>query len=946
MIGDDTTFSTSGFAVGRSALVGGSGIVDLAEQRWARASAGEGLLLLLAGEAGIGKSRMLREIADRIGTSARFLGGSTWPKDSEVAGSLLLDLADDLTRAGDTEHAARLTALLASRDRDDPLLRRILLHDLVAILLELLAEQPTVLRFEDLHWADELSLDVLARLATELPRMPGLVIATYRSDEVFAGSPLMSWRGRLLAQRVAEEVRLPRFDLAATGDLIAALTGAVAPTEFTALLHQRSDGIPLHIEELVVAGEGARVPDTLADAVRARAEQLDAETKDVLAAAAIVGCRFDLGLLTELLDADDRVVDQAMRSLLDHSFIVETAAGFEFRHALLRDVVHDDVPPLRRRALHEVVALAAVARHARPAFISEHFELAGLPDAAYPYALDGARSAAHVSAHREAARLYRRAVLTRPETVGGCDRARLHAECARELASNDEVADAAEHYRLAIDLYRSEGDPVAAARLVPPSIAVRHLLGDDLDTRCAVVRATLADLDGLPGGGPEAVRAELLASLAAAHMLDRRLDSGLSFALEAQTLAAAAPDGRLDIDIRSTLGALRVFAGRGDEGWAGLASAIEAGRAAGFEAESARAYRMAASSASVLVEYDLASGWLDAGIDYAAETENWNDHNYLTAHLAHVRWAQGRWPEADQLARRALADAGGITTRVTALHVLGFLAVGRGRFGEAAATLREARAIGERMGELQRLAPALWGLAELASAEGDAAQAVELSEQAYRASASVHDAAYLFPFVVTGTRARLTLHHSEAARDWLARCSALLLRRGIPGTLPALDHAEGLLQLDQGRTGAARELLERAERAWQARGRFWEGTFALTDLARCALRSRRSGEAAAYLDRVRERADASGADLFARLAGRIARSGLAGAGGDAAGPLTAREFEVARLVASGATNREIATALTISPKTVSAHVEHILAKLGAARRTEIASWVAQAPVAR
>jgi DNA-binding CsgD family transcriptional regulator len=169
-------------------------------------------------------------------------------------------------------------------------------------------------------------------------------------------------------------------------------------------------------------------------------------------------------------------------------------------------------------------------------------------------------------------------------------------------------------------------------------------------------------------------------------------------------------------------------------------------------------------------------------------------------------------------------------------------------------------------------------------------------------SAAVRDAAYLYPHVVTGVRAYLAAGDPGAAADWLARTGPLVRERAIPGTLPALEHAAGLLHLQAGQMGRARQCLERAQAGWQ-RQRAWEGTQILDDLARCARRSRRAAVAREH------------------------------------GPLSPRELEVARLIAGGLTNREIGVALHITPKTVAAHVEHILAKLEVRSRTQVATWV-------
>ena len=312
----------------------------------------------------------------------------------------------------------------------------------------------------------------------------------------------------------------------------------------------------------------------------------------------------------------------------------------------------------------------------------------------------------------------------------------------------------------------------------------------------------------------------------------------------------------------------------------------------------------------------------------------------MNSHRAHVAWCRGGWDEAAELARQGLDDAdAGITTRITALHVTGFVALGRGDLAGATSVLEEARLAGTEMGELQRFAPAVWGLAECLLIGGDSEQAVELTEVGYAASHEVADAANLFPFLVTGTRARLAVPDPAAAQEWLDRVAADLLARGIPGTLPAVDHATGLVHLAAGRTGKARALLGSAHEAWTSRGRWWEGQWCALDLARCALASNRRTEASGLVEQVRVAASAQSAavllDVCETLGSRLDEH-------DAVqpwSPLTLRELEVARLVAQGLTNREIAEQLRITARTAGSHLEHISAKLGTSRRSEIATWV-------
>jgi DNA-binding CsgD family transcriptional regulator len=243
------------------------------------------------------------------------------------------------------------------------------------------------------------------------------------------------------------------------------------------------------------------------------------------------------------------------------------------------------------------------------------------------------------------------------------------------------------------------------------------------------------------------------------------------------------------------------------------------------------------------------------------------------------------------------------------------------------------------MGELQRLSPPLWGLAEAARCRDDYDTALTLCERGYQASAEVMDAACLFPYLLTGVRAHLARGAVEAAEEWSVRVGAVLEARAIPGTLPAISHGRGLILLARGDISAARHALELARDSWRARRRFWEGTWALLDLAAAAARARRRGEAATFLDETRTIAGAAGASALADQAERLIRSLGPGRHAEPWHPLSEREFEVARLVAAGLTNRQIAQQLILAPKTISAHVTHILTKLGAGRRAEIAAWV-------
>ena len=941
-------------------LVGRDSFLALVERRLAGAAAGEGGLLFVAGEAGIGKTRLLSAVAQQAdGNGFAAVRAAAFPGDVQSLAGLLLDLASNLLPARDPV-LSELGRSLTSRVRglsdaagDAHHRRRVLVQDLTDLLVSAEPGTPVLMILEDLHWADELSLDVLGHLAGRLAARPMLVAGAYRSNELYPRLPMREVRARLLSQRLAEEVRLPRLDLAQTAAMTSALLDRPAPAQMVQAIHARSDGIPLHIEEFLaaidedapprpgVAIQAAAVPDTLGDAVLSRARHLAALTRDVASAAAVIGRSFDFDLLTAVTEAGPDEVARALRELQDAYLVLPGAdeVTFDFRHALIRDTLYADTALPLRRHVHERVARSAVDRGYRGAFISAHFEQAQCRGLAHEYAVAAASEAASVSAHGEALDLYRRAVRNLPAQLPALDRAALFAALGDEATATDDNTAAAEAYETAHELIASAGDARAAAALAPRMVAVAHLLGENLPVRVGMLQAALDSLDGVAGADRE--RARLGSAMAAAYLVDDRLDEAISRGEASRAESQRIGDDEAALNTAATLGSVLVFAGRMAEGWRLLEDAIARATGAEQEAEAARGYRMIGSSASALVEYDIAERWLTEGIGYAEKVELWNHRHYMASHLAHVQWATGQWQAATQTAEQALADGrGGITTQITAQFVLGYLAMGRGDWALATDLLGEAFDQGDRMAELQRLSPPLWGLAEAARCRGDYDTALRHCERGCQASADVADAASLFPYLLTGVRAHLARGDVDAAGAWSDRVAAVLTARAIPGTLPAIGHARGLVLLARGEVPAAYQALQAASESWQARRRFWEGTLARLDLAAAAAQARRPGEVAVLADEVRTGATAAGAAVLAAAADRLTESFGAARPAAPWHPLSEREFEVARLVAAGLTNRQIADQLVLSPKTISAHITHILTKLGAARRAEIGAWCA------
>jgi predicted ATPase len=323
-------------------LVGRDDVLALADRRLAAAAGGQGELLFFAGEAGIGKSRLLREVAVRAaGAGFAVIGAGASPGDAEVAAGLLSEFAAELRRNEYTRAAGDRIARRVREpgDGDPNRQRRLLVAELTDLVEAITAcPWPMLVTLDDLYWADDLTLDVLARLGRRAQTLPLLLIGTYRSDELYPRVPMRAWRTRLLNQRHAEEVRLHRLSRDDTAAMVSAIAGGVLPATVSGAVFERSDGIPLHVEEFLAAADGATVPDTLADAVLTRAELLGGSARALAGAASVLGRVFDLDLLTAITGESAEAIDDGLRELTDRFFIQPRPgqATYDFRHALIR----------------------------------------------------------------------------------------------------------------------------------------------------------------------------------------------------------------------------------------------------------------------------------------------------------------------------------------------------------------------------------------------------------------------------------------------------------------------------------------------------------------------------------------------------------------------------------------------------------------------------------
>ena len=941
-------------------IVGRDDILERFDQLIAEAVLGHGHALFLSGPAGLGKTRLVRAVARKaVAAGLRVDGGSVAPQDLHVPLASIRDMAHGLRNS--TEFgtlAADLLAFDGRHDGDALGSRRLIVRSVADRILEEI-DKPTVLVFDDLHWTDEMSLEVIGELARLCAEKPLLLLGGYRVDEFPTRSIHREWRARLLSQRHAEESRLRPLSPDETAIATTLILGGElpAPRDVVTAVYERTNGIPLHIEELLGAldddarTDGRRireaiVPDTIGDAVLARLSRLSDEARLVARAGAVVGRCFSPDVLAGIVDRTlaelEPTIDELVGAAILYPFDYVDQGYYDFRHQLLRDAVYATVPPTQLRRFHAQAAEFGMSLEgASIIHASRHYERAGLRPQAFRAALAAAGEASRISARQEAYELYRRALDNMPADLPKDEQAALYekfADAAGAIEQNEECSAAAVRAR---ELYIEVGRPLdAAGQLITmATLAARN--GRPRDELRSMNDRALAEIADLPASvDREKLRAFLLNIRADDHFLASELTTARARAREARAVAEAVDDRETVLETDLTLARIDIADGRYESGLRdGMRAAREA-RDDGYESVGVTGFRNLAIMAARVMDHRAAEAALAEGLEYADAIEQSHCRQMMATTAALLDWSLGHWDAADERARQEIVDRGCRRGVIGSLDVIGLVALGRGRLDEARRWLEDSLDSGRRIGEIQFILAPLWGLAETDLQAGDSIGAIARCEEGLALAETTGERALLIPFVVTGVRSLLAARRPEDAEPWLARC-----REHLAGWEPiagaALAHGDGLIRMAGGSLLAARESLERAVRGWDERGRTWEGSGARLDLAHCLMRSNRHADAASVLGDVRRTAEALGAEPILARADELARAARGrGLEDEPWRPLTIREFEVARLIAEGLTNGEIADRLDIASKTASSHVEHILAKLGVTRRAEIATWTA------
>jgi tetratricopeptide (TPR) repeat protein len=653
------------------------------QAQWSAACAGPGRLVFVEGEAGIGKTTLLRSLAQSLRGDAPV----HWGACEALLAPRPLGPLEDIAAPSP---GALQTLLRSGAGR----------HRLFVAFVDLLAERPCLAVLEDLHWADEATLDLLRYAGRRIARTRSLLVASFRSDELVPTHPLRAVLGDL-ATTCALRLAPPPLSLAAVRSLCGERD--VDATE----LHRRTGGNPFFVTEVLAAGEHG-VPATVQDAVLARAARLSPSARAVLDAAAVAGPRIEPWLLQELTAAEIKSIDECLAT----GVLRADETSYSFRHEVARQAVLQALTPTRSMSLHRLVLQALLsASAAGAARWVHHADGAGDAEAVRRWAPVAARQAAAHGAHRQAAE-HLAVALKHTETDG--ERATLQDEYATEVQMSGGLDRAIAALREAVRLWRAQGRrdnaAVSLARLAQLLVlAARNAEGE------AALREARA-LIGPDATTPAALTVQACA--AAVRVLDRDCDEAIALATPVLAEAERTADSGSMVRCLMTIGIALFDSGRVEQGIAHLERSLALAQASHNDRAVGQTLANLGSGCGELLMLDRAEGYLQRGIAYCAERDLDAARLYQVAWLALVRVLQGRWDEAASAAHEVIAEGRATTiARIMALIALGKLRARRGDPGVWSA-LDEARDLAAGSGTLQRVAPMRAARAEAAWLEG------------------------------------------------------------------------------------------------------------------------------------------------------------------------------------------------------------------------------------
>ena len=945
-------------------------------------------LVLLSGDAGVGKTRLIDELCSRAraGGGVAVIGGCVdlgelgtgYAPLIELLRRLQEDVGPELLDRVLHQSAPELLPLLTSGHEGQQVRQGAVLAHTLALLERMGDEVPgLIMVFEDVHWADASTRDLLAFLARNLRRAKVVLIVSYRTDDVHRRHPLRPLLSELTRSPRVEHVQLEGMSRSELTVLLAGVAGAVPSDVVVDEVLARSEGIPFYAEELLAArGDAEPLPASLREAILVRVGRLPEPVQKILREASLLGGHVEERLLRAVTGRPIGEIEDALREAVSHQILVAEPRGCRFRHALMREALHDDLLPGERQRLHEAAAaalavrpeLAGAAQHVRWAQLARHWDAAEDQPRAFAASVRAGITAEEVGALANAAGHYQRAVelwprVPDPAAAAGMTHSELLVRAADALSHAGSPVLAVGMVEAALGLLGEGADPEARAVVLERLGDVRWVAcdaGGSLAAREEAV-ALLADRP------PSQAQALALAALGRHQMLTDRYVEAEATLRQALDVAARTGSTAARSSALSGLGYALVKLGCVDEGVEAarqsLSAALEEGTADGI----GRAHVNLTATLLAATRCREACEAAVAGLVHARRAGMLASDGVLLAYgQAEALCWLGSWDEAAALVARDVLD-GDRPHGTTGTVIAARLALWRGQL-DAAAFQSELAIAGPPSGG--QAPEALLCAAQIASCEGRFDEARGHAAAAIEIVAGSQD--LLLVALACSTALEVEADRVEAARSGGPRADAEvaqaravadeLLRRSR-GLIDGLV-ARGLsLQPDAAAQIATAEAEH--ERAWgrhdpdrwaaiagrwDALGFPYPAAVARHREADALLRVRGNRERATSAVRralgTATRLGAAPLEAELRLLAQRGRLDLADPPPDehaaSADPLrdlgiSARESEVLGLLALGRTNRQIGEELFISEKTASVHVSNLLRKLNVTSRVQAAA---------
>jgi DNA-binding CsgD family transcriptional regulator len=920
-----------------------------------------GGIILLPGEAGVGKTRLLETCVARSGLLALYgeaVEPATPPYGPIVAAlrSALRAVPDIVTQSGPlAPHLALLLPELGAPPLNTDYAT--LVEAMRCLFLAIARTAPAVIVLDDLQWADNATLELLPALASACAHERLLILGAYRSDEMPRGHPLRRLRNVLRRARLLREIVLEPLDDETAIALAARILGYPLSPALAVALAERAEGVPLFVEELCVAlatpdrlrtrrasqvdvalASKAQlpIPDTLRDALLLRLDGLPDAAARLLELAAVTGREVDLLAVEELAGTL-----AGLDALFARGVLTEVTPGrAAFRHALTREAIYLDIPWTRRRALHRQVAAYLERQGAPPQTIAEHWLQAKELALARVAWLNAAQEASAIHAYRDAVVAAQRALELWPDNLDRAQRLDLLDQLGHYAQLCGVLPEAARAWREAATGWRVYGDLRASAEDERKLANVCELQGQWEGALAA--RVTAAEAFAASGLPAEAATERLAV---AAHLRSAaRFRSALDLLATAAEEAASAERGDLQARVMGLEGNVRARMGQTDEGLAlvrrALALALEQNQAGA----AAEIYQRLADSLEHAGDYAGAEDTYLTAFSFCQANAIPATGQLCIACLTVVLRQAGEMERAMTLCREVLAsEHSSAHARAVAGGILGSAHVLLGRPRLAQPLLMESATLARRIELAAMELLAEWGLAQVAQLQGAYATAAEHCHTMLSRWERLEECHYVVPplrWAATFFALTQTVDGVRACANALARIASM---SGQSEALSALAHALGECALLD---GDARQAVQQFNRSLDLLRDmtvpFCHGLTQWRAGVAC-IAAGQSDAGALHLTSAYRTARKVGARPLAQYVAQTLKAlgetgnGHVGRRGDAryrSGDLTRRQREILQLVAQGQTTAEIARHLVLSPRTVEMHVGNVLAALDSRSRAE------------